>query len=220
MDESLFLAALDEPSPGPAMRFYRWSEATLSLGYFQSTRDVPPTLAALPLVRRLTGGGAIVHERELTYCLVLPPNDWPRTHHLEVVADVHRALRSAAPALTEASPASSPAEPFLCFERRDRRDLVLGGAKIVGSAQRARRGALLQHGSILLERSSAAPHLPGLGDLQAPIPDAELVAAVAGALARMWRWTFEPGAPTERERKQAVELETAKYSTIEWNRRR
>jgi len=220
VDEALFLGALDEPERGPTLRFYRWSEPTLSLGYFQSAHEIPPALAALPIVRRLTGGGAIVHERELTYSLILPPGRWPRAHHLEIVADVHGAVRTAAPSLTESVPESGASEPFLCFDRRSRRDLVLGDAKIVGSAQRTRRGALLQHGSILQERSPAAPHLAGLHDLQRPVADADFVAAVVGALAESWRWTFEPGAPTEGERRRARDLEASKYSAPGWNRRR
>ena len=74
-----FHMALDEallaPETPPTLRFYQWEQATLSLGYFQpfeEMRSLPPELRAMPVVRRLTGGGAIVHERELTYSLVLP----------------------------------------------------------------------------------------------------------------------------------------------------
>src|SRR5947199_97360 len=62
----------------PALRFYAWDPPTLSLGYFQPAADrlADPRLAALPFVRRPTGGGAIVHHHELTYALALPPGSW------------------------------------------------------------------------------------------------------------------------------------------------
>jgi lipoate-protein ligase A len=63
-------------------------------------------------------------------------------------------------------PAADPAdEPFLCFQRRGVGDVLVQGFKVVGSAQRRRRGAILQHGSILLATSAAAPELPGMQEL-------------------------------------------------------
>src|SRR4051794_38396264 len=59
----------------PALRFYAWDRPTLSLGYFQPFADRPP---GLPVVRRPTGGGAIVHDHELTYALALPPGPWQK----------------------------------------------------------------------------------------------------------------------------------------------
>jgi lipoate-protein ligase A len=56
-------------------------------------------------------------------------------------------------------------ESFLCFVRRTPGDVLLDGWKIAGSAQRRHRGAVLQHGSILFERSPVAPELPGIHDL-------------------------------------------------------
>src|SRR5688572_3671775 len=57
-----------------ALRLYQWSEATLSLGYFQAAAERTEHTASrdCPLVRRASGGGAIVHHRELTYCLAMP----------------------------------------------------------------------------------------------------------------------------------------------------
>jgi lipoate-protein ligase A len=55
-------------------------------------------------------------------------------------------------------------EPFLCFQRRARGDVLCGEHKLMGSAQRRRRGAMLQHGSLLLGKSACAPELPGVQD--------------------------------------------------------
>ena len=71
---------------------------------------------------------------------------------------------------------SETGRPFLCFLDRDPEDLVIGGAKVVGSAQRRRPRAVLQHGSILLRRSAFAQELPGIEDVAGLAPDAEGVA--------------------------------------------
>lgn len=157
-----------------AFRLYEWSEPTLSVGHFQQDREeIPAELADLPCVRRLSGGGAILHDRELTYSCVVPARH-PLAHqplrlydamHARIIAiltefGVSARLRGAEQA--------RPGGPFLCFARGDERDIVFGEHKIVGSAQRRRKGGVLQHGSLLLERSPFAPEFPGLNDLASP----------------------------------------------------
>lgn len=76
------------------LRLYQWSPATLSLGYFQriSERESHRPSAGLELVRRATGGGAIVHDQELTYSLCLPSEQrWSRANR-ELYDAVHRAI--------------------------------------------------------------------------------------------------------------------------------
>src|SRR5262245_52547117 len=70
-DEALLDSALEGTA---SLRFYSWSPPTLSLGYFQpaSVRAMAPGLAALPFVRRPSGGDTLVHDHELTYALALP----------------------------------------------------------------------------------------------------------------------------------------------------
>ncbi|MEX0718408.1 MAG: hypothetical protein WD066_17570 [Planctomycetaceae bacterium] len=223
VDEALLESALARGTC--AVRLYRWEEATLSLGYFQNPGDVADDSrwTGLPRVRRLSGGGAILHHHEWTYSCVLPPGHplaavphllYERVHHelLAVLArrGVAAALRGDAAAITSVGPISDPSEKlvcddqrpgrsqrpvrfspdrkpadpsrvappeaFLCFDRGDARDIVRGGRKIVGSAQRRRRGAVLQHGSILLRRSEFAPEFPGILDL---VPDARIDADFA-----------------------------------------
>lgn len=168
----------------PILRFYQWNPATLSLGYFQKSADRGLHRASreLDCVRRSTGGGAIVHDRELTYSLCLPSHDRWDQEHRKVYTDVHLAILdtlakfgvSAGMHGTHAPAAKMPVGcgagtesnlPFLCFLRRTDGDIVLDGHKVCGSAQRRGRQAILQHGSILLEQSSAAPELPGILEL-------------------------------------------------------
>ena len=176
VDEVLLESAIDD---GVAtLRWYTWCEPTVSLGYFQREADVrsDPRLANLPRVRRLSGGGTLVHDRELTYSLTLPgsqrlierPPELYRLVHLAVADEfvrrgVNLELRGSTVKRTE--------EPVLCFAREDEHDLVLMGRKVLGSAQRRRRGAILQHGGLLLKASAVTPELPGIGDL---CPQADL----------------------------------------------
>ena len=155
-----------------AIRIYRWAEPTVSLGYFQSESDVhtEDRFAGLTCVRRLSGGGAILHHLELTYSLVLPAGDPFVAEPTQLYVLVHEAildvLRSAGvEAAMRGEDRKNAVEPFLCFTRGDRHDILLAGHKIVGSAQRRRRGAVLQHGSLLLDVSPYAAELPGLNDL-------------------------------------------------------
>ena len=79
------------------LRFYTWSEPTVSLGYFQNAtdRDSHAASHACPLVRRSTGGGAIVHDREITYSLVMPTGNSLVAHPPELYGLLHRTLIAA-----------------------------------------------------------------------------------------------------------------------------
>jgi lipoate-protein ligase A len=144
----------------PAFRLYRWERPTLSLGFHQ--RSLEPhwgELAAagvIDLVRRPSGGRAVLHAGDITYSMV-----WP-----EAVADRKRAYALACGWLLEVfSRIGLPLEPgrqaasnqrSSCFATSTPADLVHGcGAKRIGSAQLWRGGCLLQHGSILVEPPAA-----------------------------------------------------------------
>ncbi len=169
------------------LRVYRWSEPTLSLGYFQPyvQRLTHSHSSDLPVVRRATGGGAIVHRYDWTYCIAVPEQisvgDARPRSGVNVGAStplydcVHDGViewlgtRSiAARKWSNDCAADSPSPPiakqhrFLCFERRSCGDIVLDDHKVMGSAQRRGRGAMLQHGSLLLATSPYAPSLQGL----------------------------------------------------------
>jgi lipoate-protein ligase A len=169
IDESLLVSAIDHKTR--TLRLYRWREPTVSLGYFQ--KDDDPVLmtrfAGLPRVRRLSGGGALLHDREITYSITLPDGhplaDAPTLLYDQVHAALVALLNDlGAPAHVRGEKRDQP-EPFLCFGRGDPRDIVLAGHKIVGSAQRRRKGAILQHGALLLEHSTHAPEFRGLFNL-------------------------------------------------------
>ncbi len=170
---------LHDPDTAPAaLRLYTWSEPTLSLGYFQpiaARAAQDPAVQALPVVRRPTGGGAILHDQEITYCLVVaPPLPITAQAPLVLYELVHAAWRDVlvqagipVASAPEDFPLPSPRSgPFFCFEKPGRTDLIVGQQKLLGSAQRRippglaprvpAAGRVLQHGSLLLAQRFAA----------------------------------------------------------------
>ncbi len=160
----------------PLVRFYRWSQMTISLGGFQLIADAEaePAIALMPLVRRPSGGGAIVHGSDLTYAVAVP-----RDHALGATPQVlynafHESLVSTLeahgiPAMLHPGrgPQARDEGRLFCFDRRAQGDLIVPGPsadghKLLGSAQRRLKAAVLQHGSLLLETprqvASAAAH--------------------------------------------------------------
>ena len=179
IDEALLSNAT--PAWPVVMRVYQWERPTLSIGHFQriEDRELVPGLRDLPWVRRKTGGGAIVHDQELTYSVLIPScdNQPSKGHNESLYRAVHNAIvenlrtlgwnAQLSESCTCDPRKNENAEPFLCFLRRSPVDLVVGddNNKILGSAQRRSRAGLLQHGSFLLRSSPAAVKLNGLLDL-------------------------------------------------------
>lgn len=228
IDEALLESA--ERSLTPVLRWYTWSEPTLSLGYFQDLKRRREHIASLPcaVVRRTTGGGAILHHHELTYSLTLAAQHRLAAEALSLYRQLHGALARAlavqgvvATLRPMPAPFAAPAaRPFLCFLRQGEGDLLVGSHKVAGSAQRRLRGGVLQHGSLLWTASEQAPELPGLTDLAGPIDRSRLLADWLECLSMDWqvRLTFGPLPPGVRQR--AIRLVRERYSTGAWLHRR
>lgn len=177
-DEHLLYAEDLHPA---ALRIYFWSPPTLSLGYFQRYEAIaalPEELRRLAVVRRTTGGGAILHDREITYCLVADDSvEVARRAPAELYRAVHACWQRVLAADGHASdlapedyPLPTPRSgPFFCFEKPGRTDLIAADRKkLLGSAQRRIPGRVLQHGSLMLAQRFASHPGAELGD---PPPD-------------------------------------------------
>jgi lipoate-protein ligase A len=214
----------------PRIRFYRWSEATVSLGYFQShrERDGHSASCQCPIVRRPSGGGAIVHDQELTYSLVVPNYRGKADDHTAFYAAVHRELVRvlaaqgvAAQLCQEVGGQAAAGAAFLCFQRLSVGDVLVAGAKIAGSAQRRRDGVLLQHGSLLLARSAAAPELPGLAELTGVRLDPQqFVRAWAVQIEKNLGLELQSSACDAALLERARQLVAEKYAAADWTERR
>jgi lipoyl(octanoyl) transferase len=153
----------DVKAGGPsAFRLYRWSPACLSFGRNQPARGLYDEAAAaeqgIDFVRRPTGGQAVLHDRELTYCVALPLGvlGSPRETYMAIHEAIVLGLASIgvlAATRQHTSPGPRTQEAWLlpCFAGSARGEVVLEGKKLVGSAQRCEDRCVLQHGSILLD---------------------------------------------------------------------
>lgn len=224
-------ALLDEAGRSAAagmLRFYQWSAPTISLGYFQKYADyeaLPPPARGLAVVRRTTGGGAILHDREWTYSLALPVGHplvggrpvglYDLVH--DAVIDTLTLLNVPAGRCGASDGSAAHRGPFFCFARRHCADVVVGGEKLAGSAQRRTAAAILQHGSIILANrfdqhpvTSVQAHsgLTGAGFLE---PLLEALARRLGEPLFSGAWTSEELAVAERYKN--------KYDDRAWTRR-
>ncbi|TCW41168.1 lipoate--protein ligase family protein [Laceyella sacchari] len=145
----------------PTIRFYGWTQPTLSIGYFQKARKEIDfdTLQnkGFGFVRRMTGGRAVLHDQELTYSVIVEEAHpmMPKT-----VSESYRVISQGLLAgfkrlgldASLAPPKGRTGEmSSACFDSPSDYELVVSGRKIAGSAQTRQKGIILQHGSILLD---------------------------------------------------------------------
>lgn len=206
-----------------SLRIYEWAAATVSLGYFQDAAD--PSLESrfpgLTKVRRLSGGGAILHHYEVTYSITIADGHPLSISPVVLYEEVHRRIiawlvSEGVEVRLRGAPLTFATEPFLCFSRGDMRDIVRGADKILGSAQRRRRGAVLQHGALLLVRSEHAPEFPGLRELAGwERPRSEIASGLCHALAPLLPGVLqEPGTLSPEETARAEELSRSRYADL------
>jgi len=161
LDEALFLSFCDDPKALPIFRIYRWVRPAFSLGVSQDPRlnlDLGKCRDRdFPFVRRITGGGIILHDQEITYSLVVPqgffgsPRDISASFKAicEFLLVFYRKL-GLAPGFAVDYPFNGTvgkATKF-CFSGREKYDIVVEGKKIGGNAQKRNQKAIFQHGSI------------------------------------------------------------------------
>lgn len=227
VDEAILRNA--EETGTPTLRFYEWNEPTLSLGYFQKYEDRWQHQASqdCTCVRRASGGGAIMHDLELTYSFVATVHDsrsdqftrWFDIFH-ETLIDV-LARWSIIAHLSGNPQPGAPTDPFLCFQRRHEVDVVVDGFKICGSAQRRHQKAILQHGSVLLHQSQAAPELPGLSELtRRNISPGKLTNAWSDAIKNKFQRSYVYKPLTSEELAAAHSIEEGKFACEAWTHKR
>jgi lipoate-protein ligase A len=232
------LAATERGAP-QALRLYSWKRPTLSLGAHQSASDSDLHACRrleVDLVRRPTGGGAVLHHHEVTYAVTgrLGEAPFPRSV-VAVYGVIAEALVGAMARLgvrAEASRgASTGRAPASCFGAPSSRELIVQGRKLAGSAQLRRRGAFLQHGSILMnfdaallgEVLPASKEMPRPATLREllgrPVAREEVEAAIVAAFKDRWPQGFGAQVDDALENEAAAQLRFRKYLDAQWTLR-
>lgn len=215
------------------LRVYRWMRPTLSFGRHETVaghfdRD-RLAAAGIDAVRRPTGGRVLLHDREVTYSVTAPvaEDESLRVSYARINALLISALRAIGADVEPAaqSPARRPGGAP-CFAEPAAGELVFDGRKLVGSAQRRDRGALLQHGSILLGDDQARILALASAPLAPPAPAATLGEAAGRAIgyAEVRDALFAaatalaPGARAldANEASHFAETHRARYASREW----
>lgn len=219
LDETLLEAHRLGISP-PTLRFYSWEPSALSLGYAQPIADVNLDAcrdAGIAVVRRSTGGRAVLHMGEFTYAVIASegfPANVAGTYRMITEVLAQAIARLGVPAdiapgkLNRAGTAS-------CFQSATQADLVALGRKLVGSAQTRREGAFLQHGSLMLTqrptdiqayltRPGAGGDATCLADVMEALPTRAAIAeAITQAMASAWGIRLVTGSLTDWEASRA-----------------
>lgn len=250
LDEALLQAVASGDSL-PVLRFYRWRPATLSLGYGQSlAADVDLEVcrqAGLDVVRRSTGGRAVLHDQEVTYAVIAPLNaglfGGSVLDCYRVISEVlqQTLVKLDLPAqLVPGKPRGGHqnAVKAVCFSAPSQYELVIEGRKVAGSAQKRHGQAFLQHGSIpidmdldLLGRvlkadtdNATADSLKTVGWLNRwsprPLTVSELETQLADEFSRHLQIEWLHSEPTAGELREARRLSVEKFGHADWNLRR
>ena len=236
--DQMLLRTADEVGEA-SVRFYGWQSPVLSLGYFQPIAERHTHAASLhcPVVRRASGGGAIVHDQELTFSIALPSvNRWSKKNN-ELYRTVHggivRFLQSHGINAAEYEKNVKDADrenggpihsnelqrekAFLCFQRRTEGDIVVDGYKVGGSAQRRSRKAILQHTSMLLRASKAAPELLGIEDLSGVrLSVDEIRDGIMRELEKALLVAFEPAQYSLAQKKMTEKINQEMFGNVAW----
>lgn len=222
-------SALLEYAATPVLRLYGWDKPTLSIGYAQKP-ETDVNLAFLeaeniPLVRRPTGGRAILHWDELTYAVVIPSHSkffgsLPEMY-ATIALPIRNALTSLGLPLDDGGRTMGVRNNPCCFATRLGHEISVNGKKIVGSAQRRLKTAALQHGSIVLsldahryanclnftdmaKRDASLSLLGGMNDfVTRPITRDELTTALMESFAQTLGLEFKENGLTEEEMRLA-----------------
>jgi len=252
LDEALLDACAASPEGFPVLRLYGFKPACLSLGFSQEyARAVDAVYCrsqGIEVVRRPTGGRAVLHDTEITYSVIARRDRGPFDGSLrEVYGAVSKALLAAFARLglaaaisTDAASNASPRGGAVCFAEPSRHELAAGGRKIAGSSQMRRRHAFLQHGSIPISVDVArlagatgippgpprdgAPDLTRIAGLDSligrPLSPDEVRSALRSGFEEAFGARVAPGRASAGERERAEWLLAHRYLTAAWTLRR
>ena len=261
LDEALLLTCQKEASP-PVLRLYLWERPAVSIGYFQTIgKTVDPQKCKerdILVVRRITGGRAVLHEDEITYSVCASRDHFPELGEstIQTCQKLSMALLESLHVLgidgewVRPSRGKKPASIYMnffkpCFASNSRYEILVGGKKLIGSAQRRfsfrsdqnKKDCFIQHGSILTgkgkrnlvellsEDSSVEMMRRNLEErstniekiLKRRVAWEEIVSALKTGFEKVFSYRMEDSMISEEELKIAQNLKEKKYLSEGWN---
>ena len=243
IDEAL-LRAFDPESSPPLLRLYSWNPPALSLGRFQKAAEVLDLERSrgdgVAVVRRVTGGGVIYHADELTYSLVCAPGQIPPSASVKdsfrvltgFLLSFYRRLGLEPAYAADAAPEGTKLgeRTAFCFAGKESFDILTGGRKIGGNAQRRLKGVIFQHGSIPLQNRAAtglkymrdqspvyAEGTASLAELGVSADGDNLNQELMAAFSDCFSVALKNDTLSEAEQVEMEHLLASKYSSEQWN---
>ncbi len=224
--------AIDEvllSSRVPVLRFYQWEPYAVSIGRNQDLNEIDMEYCAensIDVVRRITGGKAVLHEKELTYSFIIDKEMMPRSiieSYKIISGAIIQGLRILGLNTEMNNSKIKNRDNPVCFQEPSFNELTINRKKFVGSAQVRRNGKLLQHGSILTginteKHSSCFKKKPEANDLRKrityiDIPEEKLKSAIKQGFSRYFNTSLNERSLYNRELSEAEELARAKYTS-------
>ena len=235
-DEAV-LIGLQKGISDPILRIYKWDPPTISIGYFQKHSDIDFEKCSedgIMVVRRLTGGRAVLHDIELTYSILFTDVDFTPFKKKEIFEYIARALTESLHLLGIDAKMAEKSRGDLkspnCFASPAQYEIeTKGKQKLIGSAQVIKKNVVLQHGAIPLttaysridkyltkdsQKKKSATSLSTWANKE--IKDEELLKALRNGFSGYF--PLIEGKLTEYELKLTDELVKNKYSKDEWNK--
>jgi len=242
VDEAILLGY--ESFEVPTLRVYGWDKPFISLGYNQNPKDILNFKERVPFVRRITGGSAILHHKELTYSLVCSREDLnlPKAvkasyriicsflKHFYSQLGVKASFANDLDLKSQEIKKNLGKYKNFCFSSWQHFDLLVEGKKIGGNAQRRRKNIIFQHGSIpqAIDPSCIRRVIKDSGDIRERTTSLEEVLGkslnfnlLSSLLHSSFKLTF--GVEFSQEKLRESEKERVsfflneKYKTKEWN---
>jgi len=196
----------------PVLRIYFWDAPAYTIGYFQNVEQTARRFhcqeRGINVVRRLTGGGMVLHRDDLTFSLSLPnPNPFlagdVKSSYLKINEALRAGLKGDCPDIDYADcrtvPSGRAKGDRVCFEAPSCYDLLLRGKKIVGASQRRKDGVVLHQSAVF-----------------ADLPREILVQRIVEGFQEKWKVDFKKAPLTEEELSCAREKEASRYGSSEW----
>jgi lipoyltransferase/lipoate-protein ligase len=234
IDKAILVAHSDGKVP-PTVRFYGWAPPAISIGYFQSLVEEIDINACHRLgvdyVRRITGGGAVFHEKELTYSIVIAES------HPTIPKNILKSYARVCGAVMKGLQQLGISSEYAPIN-----DIVTDGRKISGNAQTRKLKTVLQHGTVLMDvdvdtmfsllkvpnekikdkliadvkqRVTSIRHCLGK-----EVSFKQVASAMKGGFEEEFHVDLIEGVLTDEERNLAKQFENESFSTKEWNQRR